>query len=70
MNDPDDFDIESFRDVVRSHWVYHGQCNLMNWSVFAREDGVIQIEICPPFQIVYGGSDDGKKSGRHSSSKS
>lgn len=60
MNDPDDFDIESFRDVVRSHWVYHGQCNLMNWSVTHRDDGVTQIEICPPFQIVYGGPDDGK----------
>ena len=28
MNDPDEFDIESFRDVIRSHWVYHGLCNM------------------------------------------
>lgn len=60
-NDTGAFEIESFRDVVRSHWVYHGLCNMMNWSVFLREDEVTQIEVCPTFQIVYGGPDDGKK---------
>jgi hypothetical protein len=60
-NDPDEFDIESFRDVIRSHWVYHGMCNMMNWSVFTRDDWVTQIEIAPPYQIVYGGPEDGKK---------
>ena len=54
-NDPDEFDIESFRDVIRSHWVYHGMCNMMNWAVFTRDDLVTQIEIAPPYQIVYGG---------------
>lgn len=58
--DPNAFEIEAFRDVVRSHWVYHGICNLMNWSVFKNSDGVWQIEIAPPFQIVYAGPDDGK----------
>jgi hypothetical protein len=60
-NDTGAFEIESFRDVVRSHWVYHGLCNMMNWSVFQREDEVTQIEVCPPYQIVYGGPDDGRK---------
>jgi len=59
-NDPDEFDIESFRDVIRSHWVYHGMCNMMNWSVFTRDDLVTQIEIGPPLQTVYSGPDDGK----------
>lgn len=61
MNDPDEFDIESFRDVIRSHWVYHGLCNMMNWAVFTRDDSVTQIEIAPAFQIIYGGAEDGKK---------
>ena len=59
--DPNAFEIEDFRDVIRSHWVYHGLCNMMNWSVFLRDDGVWQIEIAPPFQIVYGGAEDGKQ---------
>jgi hypothetical protein len=33
----------------------------MNWSVDKRDDDVWQIEIAPPFQIVYGGAEDGKK---------
>lgn len=59
--DPDGFDIESFRDVIRSHWIYQGPCNMMNWHVTNRDDSVTQIEVCPSFQIVYGGPDDGKK---------
>lgn len=59
-NDPDEFDIESFRDAIRPHWFYHNLCNRMNWSVIQREDDVTQIEIAPPFQIVYGGAEDGK----------
>ncbi len=60
-NDTGAFEIESFRDMIRPHWVYHGPCNMMNWAVFARDDEVTQIEVCPTFQIVYGGPDDGKK---------
>lgn len=32
----------------------------MNWNVFKREDLVTQIEIAGPFQIIYGGAEDGK----------
>jgi len=60
-NHPNEFDIESFRDIIRPHWIYHGQCKLINWSVFKRDDEVTQVEIAPPFQIVYGGPEDGKK---------
>lgn len=61
-NDPDEFDIESFRDAVRPHWFYHQRCNLMNWNVFKREDEVTQIQIAAPFQIICAASiDDGKK---------
>jgi len=56
----EEFEIEAFRNVVRSHWIYHGLCNMTNWFVFKRDDEVTQIEIAPPFQIVYGGSEDGK----------
>jgi hypothetical protein len=58
--DPDGFDIESFRDVIHPHWTYHSLCQSLNWAMFAREDGSTQIEICPPYQLVYGGPDDGK----------
>ncbi len=59
--DPNAFDIESFRGVVGSHWNYLGLCNSMNWSVDKRDDDVWQIGFAPPFQIVYGGAEDGKK---------
>jgi hypothetical protein len=59
--DPTAFEIDDFRDLIGSCWIYHGLCNRMNWSVTHRDDGVTQVEIAPPFQIVYGGPEDGKK---------
>ena len=34
---------------------------MMNCHVLKREDEVWQVEIAPPFQIVYGGAEDGKQ---------
>lgn len=58
--DPDEFDIESFRNVVRSHWIYLGRGNIANWAIHKRDDNVWQIGAAPVFQEVYGGSDDGR----------
>ena len=60
-NDSEEFDIESFRDAIRPHWVYHQLCNMMNWSVIQRRDSITTIEIAPNFQFIYGGAEDGKK---------
>ena len=59
-NDNDEFDIEAFREAIGPHWMYHQLCNSMNWSVIQRRESVTTIEIAPPFQIVYGGAEDGK----------
>ena len=59
-NDSDEFDIEAFREAIGPHWMYHQLCNSMNWSVIQRRESVTTIEIAPPFQIVYGGAEDGK----------
>lgn len=60
-SDPDEFDIESFQHVVRSHWTYLSQGNISNWAIHKRDDGVWQIGSAPVFQEVYGGTDDGKR---------
>jgi hypothetical protein len=60
MYDPDEFDIEAFRDAIRPHWMYHQPCNTMNWSVNQRPDSITTVEIAPPFQSVFGGAEDGK----------
>lgn len=57
--DPNQFEMDSFRDVIAKHWNYLGFCNGMNFSVYQRDDDVWQIEMAPPMQIVYGGKEDG-----------
>ena len=57
----DEFDIESFRQKVLSHWKYLSQGNISNWAIHKRDDGVWQIGSAPVFQEVYGGTDDGKR---------
>ena len=59
--DPDEFDIESFQNVVRSHWTYLSKGNISNWAIHKRDDNVWQIGSAPVFQEVYGGTDDGKR---------
>lgn len=56
-----DFEIEGFRDVMRSHLLYHGPCYVLNWCINEGDDGVWNIEVAAPFQVIYGGADDGKK---------
>ena len=59
--DFDEFDIESFQNVVRSHWTYLSKGNISNWAIHKRADNVWQIGSAPVFQEVYGGTDDGKE---------
>ena len=57
----DEFDIESFRQKVLSHWKYLSKSNISNWAIHKRDDGIWQIGAAPVFQEVYGGTDDGKR---------
>ena len=59
--DADEFDIESFRSVVLSHWKYLSKSNISNWAIHKRDDNVWQIGAAPVFQECYGGTDDGKR---------
>lgn len=59
--DADEFDIETFRRVVQSHWSYLSNSNISNWAIHKRDDQVWQIGAAPVFQEVYGGTDDGKR---------
>ena len=59
--DADEFDIESFRSVVLSHWKYLSRSNISNWAIHKRDDGVWQVGAAPVFQECYGGTDDGKR---------
>ncbi len=59
--DADEFDIESFRSVVLSHWKYLSRSNISNWAIHKRDDNVWQIGAAPVFQECYGGTDDGKR---------
>ena len=59
--DADEFDIESFRQKVLSHWKYLSRSNISNWAIHKRDDGIWQIGAAPVFQECYGGSDDGKR---------
>lgn len=59
--DPDEFDIESFRRAVLSHWKYLSKGNISNWAIHKRHDNVWQIGAAPVFQEVYGGIEDGKR---------
>lgn len=60
-SDPNEFDIESFRQKVLSHWKYLSKGNISNWAIHKRNDGIWQISSAPVFQECYGGSDDGKR---------
>ena len=57
----DEFDIESFRQKVLSHWKYLSRSNISNWAIHKRDDNVWQIGAAPVFQECYGGTDDGKR---------
>ena len=57
----DEFDIESFRQKVLSHWKYLSRSNISNWAIHKRDDGVWQVGAAPVFQECYGGEDDGKR---------
>jgi hypothetical protein len=59
--DADEFDIESFRRVVLSHWRYLSRSNISNWAIHKRDDNVWQIGAAPVFQECFGGTDDGKR---------
>ena len=59
--DADEFDIESFRQKVLSHWKYLSRSNISNWAIHKRDDKVWQIGAAPVFQECYGGTDDGKR---------
>lgn len=59
--DTDEFDIESFRRVVLSHWRYLSRSNISNWAIHKRDDNVWQIGAAPVFQECFGGTDDGKR---------
>lgn len=59
--DADEFDIESFRSVVLSHWKYLSKSNISNWAIHKRDDNVWQIGAAPVFQECYGGVSDGKR---------
>ena len=59
--DPDEFDIESFRGAVISHWTYLSKGYVSNWAIHKRDDSVWQIGAAPVFQEVYGGEGDGKR---------
>ena len=61
MCNPDEFDIESFRSAVLSHWTYLNKSNTSQWAIQKRDDNVWQIGAAPVFQEVYGGTDDGKR---------
>ena len=60
-SDPDEFDIESFRQKVLSHWKYLSRSNISNWAIHRRVDNVWQVGAAPVFQECYGGTDDGKR---------
>ena len=57
----DEFDIESFRQKVLSHWKYLSKSNISNWAIHKRDDNVWQIGAAPVLQECYGGEDDGKR---------
>ena len=59
--DADEFDIESFRQKVLSHWKYLSRSNISNCAIHKRDDKVWQIGAAPVFQECYGGTDDGKR---------
>ncbi len=59
--DTDEFDIESFRQKVLSHWKYLSKSNISNWAIHKRDDDVWQIGAAPVLQECYGGENCGKR---------
>ena len=55
------FDEWGFKEIIRSHWLYHTPGEEVHWSSLQQEDGMWLLEMSPVFQELAGGNNDGKK---------
>lgn len=58
-----EFDFDGFREALGEYWSHKRSCKTLCWYLHDRDDGILDIEVCPPKQEIYGGPDDGEIQG-------
>ena len=59
MDAKQQFDEAGFRETVARHWQYHRPCRNRLWATEQLENDVMQVEVSPCYQEVFGGVVDG-----------